>query len=160
MTLENFQEQMDFFIRARGERPAQLIYKCNEDLVRSHGQFYEPAGTQPFQPIARACFGQSYRIATRKNSHWTYVEGYASHPRTGLVVAHAWITRPDAPGQAFDLAWDGDLSDAIYLGIPFRAGYVRKVHLASKRQYYGVLDAWWMDYPLLTGKTALAEVTA
>jgi hypothetical protein len=44
------------------------------------------------------------------------------------------------------------------MGIPFHAEFVRKTHLASKREFYSVLDTWWQDYPLITGATRIEDV--
>jgi len=130
-------------------------YVDMHDIVLQHGQQYHP-GPQIYYPIPKACFHLSYNRSTRKNSGWQYVEGFAVHHKTGLAVNHAWIVRPGT-NIVCDLAWEAHPGNA-YLGIAFDHAYVRKMHLASKRQYYSVLDAWWADHPLLTGQHKIQDV--
>ena len=47
----------------------------------------------------------AYRLAMRRKSPWIYTEGYAVGS-VGLAVHHAWVTRADEPGVAYDLAWE------------------------------------------------------
>jgi hypothetical protein len=75
----------------------------------------------------------------------------------GLPVQHAWVTRADEPGEAYEMAWRHH-ANAAYFGIAFKPEYVRHVFETSGKETYSVLDAWWMDYPLVTGKTAIEEV--
>jgi hypothetical protein len=100
---------------------------------------------------------RGYQLAGRKGSRWIYVEGYAVNPGCPLAVPHAWLTRADTPEQAYDVAWDA-AGDAEYLGIPFQMDYVRHVYRASKKRELGVLEAWWLGYPLVTGATAVEDV--
>lgn len=139
----------------KSERPYIDIH----DLVLRHGQSYYP-GPQCFDPIPRSCFARSYEIATRRNSKWLYVEGYAINTRVGLPVAHAWITPTDSKERLVcELAWETDPGNA-YLGIPFKAEYVKRIYRESKRRYFSVLDAWWAGYPLITGEHKLENVVA
>ena len=39
-----------------------------------------------------------------------------------------------------------------------RRDYVREIYLSSKCKYYGVLDAWWIHSPLVTGETPIEDV--
>lgn len=131
-----------------------------EDLVLHHGYVFERASRKPPKtPIAKACFQQSYRLAMRSRK-WIYCEGVAltSHG-LGLAVNHAWVCRRDAPTIAHDLAWaEGDRSNTAYMGIPFTREFIREVHLASGRECFGVLDAFWMRHPLITGAIAIENV--
>jgi hypothetical protein len=139
-------------------RPAGFLYSSIEDFVLKHGTMYTKAQSSRFIPRPKECFGRAYTVATRKGSPWIYVEGYAVNSNVGLPVPHAWVTQADTPGEAFELAWDD--ADSVYLGIAFRPEYVRQVHIASKRKNYSVLDAWWIDFPLISGVQDLAEVRA
>lgn len=97
-----------------------------------------------------------YQLAvTKKRSPWVYVEGFAVRPCVGFPIHHAWVTHRDFPTLAYDLAWE-NAEGCVYLGIPFKAEYVRSVFLASRRQYYSVLENW--DYPLLSGTQAIDPV--
>lgn len=129
-----------------------------EDLVLKHGTIYKPTRKKPpTSPIPRMCYQNAYRVAVRKGSQWVYCEGFAvaSH---GLALEHAWVTRAASPGEAYDLAWSYDERNA-YMGIAFKPEFVRAVFKASGRlQQFSVLNAWWMGFPLLTGKVNLADV--
>jgi hypothetical protein len=133
-------------------------YDGIEDFVLQNGRAYQPAKS-PHSPMPRGCYQMAHRRAGHAGSPWIYVEGYAVHPLTSLAVPHAWLTRADQPDRAYDVAWKWEYSQgAEYLGIPFRFAYVRQVFLASKRQYYGVLEAWWMHFPLITGEQRIEDV--
>jgi len=160
--LDDLRTNLDLMVRMRNNMAPtdwqrNLIYKGNEDLVLRHGTVYTRAKRKPppVCPIPKACFHQSYRLATRKGSKWIYVEGFATSPDAlGLPVLHAWLTLPAHPGEAFDVAWTH--RDAVYIGIPFQAAFVKSSLRANGE--YSVLDAWPQHYPLLTGKIALADV--
>lgn len=162
-------QQMEMFVLARRTVWAEgladvdkLRYVCNEDLVLKHGRTFTRAHS-PFVPMPKACFSRSYDIATRKANPkgWIYCEGYAIAPKCPMAVNHAWLTRADTPDLAYEVAWDwGGAEDTVYFGMAFEADYVRKVHYASKRQFYSVLDHWWgaNSYPLLTGEVKIEDV--
>jgi hypothetical protein len=158
--LKSLRLQMETFTRLYRMQPSERRFLCIEDLVLQHGTVFRRAVLPPpVEPLHQACFQQSYRLATRKGARWVYCEGYALSKAVGLGVLHAWVTRADKPGDAYDLAWDyGTRKDTAYLGIPFRPEYVREVHHASKREMFSVLDAWWMHYPLITGETRVEDV--
>lgn len=142
--------------------PRPYKYKSLEHFLLTEGQEFTPATTAPpVVRIPRLCFHQSYRLASRRNSRWIYCEGYAINRATGIPLQHAWVVHRDIPNVAHDLAWDVcGRGDVAYLGIAFDTAYVRKVHIASKRKEWSVICAWWMDFPLLTGETDLADVRA
>ena len=133
-------------------------FSCNEDLLLKFGSEYR-YGENLGYPIPKACYHQAYSRSVRKNSPWIYVEGMAWRPGVIMPVNHAWVTRADTPGVAYELAWNGDNAGAVYIGIQFSREYMRKCHLASKAsRLYSVLDTWWMDYPLLSGVDKIEEV--
>lgn len=136
-----------------------LKYICFEDLIVQHGQFFpRAAAPPPVRPVPRECFSQSYRLTMRKGARWIYCEGFALN-EIGMPIHHAWVTKRDAPGEAFDLAWgDERHAEAVYRGIMFKPEFVRETHLASKEGMYSVLDAYWLRYPLMTGKVKIEEV--
>jgi hypothetical protein len=137
----------------------QWRYFGVEALLLAEGRVFPPSAKRsPIERVARACFHQAYRLATRKGSKWLYCEGYAVSGSTGLAVHHAWVTPRSNPGDAYELAWPEDFGDAAYLGIAFDADFVRRMHVASERSTYGVLGAWWVDCPLLSGAVALNDV--
>ena len=125
-----------------------------EDLVLQFGRPYDPAPTQ-HRRGPQACFQAAYRVAAGKSSRWIYVEGFALSEFGAL--RHAWLTRADTPDAAYEVAW-ADREGAEYLGIPLRRDYVREIYLSSKCKYYGVLDAWWIHSPLVTGETPIEDV--
>lgn len=135
-------------------------YLCNEDLVLRQGRAFVRAPKPPVQVIPKACFALAYRLATKRDSKWIYCEGYAVNPRfCGMAVNHAWVTRADDPGLAYELAWPfGSAEDTAYYGMALDAAFVKRTHLSSKRQYFSVLDDWWENYPLLTGEVKIEDV--
>lgn len=161
----NLRAQLEMHINFRRTMVGESFpypYLCNEDLVLKHGRSFFRASRSPVSAIPKACFHQAYRLATRKGSKWIYCEGYAVSPSfCGMAVPHAWVTSPVYPELAYELAWPfGNANNTAYYGIAFDAAYVRKMHLASERLYYSVLDTWWADpdYPLITGETKVEDV--
>jgi hypothetical protein len=154
MAWSELRDELTQMIRLRQSKPHNR-FSCLEDLVLEFGQAYHPVPS-PLAREPKACFQASYQAAARKNSPWIYVEGYALSGGFG-AMPHAWLTSDDTPDAAYETAWDLTVG-AEYLGIPFQFDYVRKVHLASKRKYYGVLDAWWLDFPLVRGETLIENV--
>lgn len=131
---------------------------CFEEFILKHGQLFpRAAAPPPVRPMPRECFHQSYRLTTRKNSRWIYCEGFGLGS-FGMPVHHAWVTKRDAPGEAFDLAWGPDHTGAAYVGIMFKPEFVRETRAASKDGEFSVLDAWWQRYPLMTGKVKIEDV--
>jgi hypothetical protein len=139
-----------------GEMPPVRFYGA-EDLVLQHGQNFVPARRSPLVVEPRECFRRSYFAATRRGSRWIYTEGFGYRPNFGLAIHHAWLTRADTPGVAYDVAWE-ETGDVLYLGVPLRADYVRQVFESSGKQQFGVLMAHWLKYPLLTGKLDIESV--
>ena len=158
--MDHLRQYLDTWVMLRQPRPEGWRFSCIEDLVLQHGTPYEFAAC-PYEAFPKACYDRAYDHATRRKSPWIYVEGYAANSKAGLPVPHAWITRADQPGKAFELAWgfagDPEIHTA-YLGVPIQAGYVRKCHRKSKGGFYSVFDTWWMDHPLVTGATPIEEV--
>lgn len=73
----------------------------------------------------------------------TYCEGYAS---SLIPVNHAWCLDPQ--GRVLELTWEEPGSE--YYGIPFKTEFLRRQLLTQK--YYGLIDAWQSNWPLLRGK--------
>jgi hypothetical protein len=162
-TSTSLHEQLTLYRQLREQGPWKghappTRFSCIEDLVLRHGRTYT-AGRAVHEPVPRACFCRFYKLAGRKGSRWIYVEGYAASAGCRMVMPHAWLTRADTPGRAYDVAWSDAAEGAEYLGIPFRMDYVRRVYHASKRRQFGVLEAWWLGFPLVTGETPVEEVT-
>jgi hypothetical protein len=159
--LEALRGQLDMFTHFRRitlDGPQTYPYLCAEDLIQQRGVVFERSLEEP--PIhawPRACFQRSYQLAQRRRK-WIYCEGFALSPH-GLCVHHAWAIHRDRPRKAVELAWnEGTPDDTAYLGIPFRREFVRDTYAASKRKLYCVLYAYWLDFPLLTGRVKLDDV--
>lgn len=123
-------------------RKKPLSYCCMEDFVLKNGQFY--ADKVPSEDVPRGelkqCFANSQKLAEKQGLR--YVEGYASGI---LPVIHAWVISED--GKVIDPTWE---FGEFYFGVVFPIWYLRKVNLL--RGSYGVLDAWDIGWPLLTGE--------
>jgi hypothetical protein len=158
---DSLREQLKLHIQAfrMGEELNDCAFRGSEDLVLRAGEFYPRTRRKlPTSPVPKACFAQAYRFATHRRSKWIYVEGYAINEKVPMAVPHAWITPRSNPGEAYDLAWRPEVGATAYLGVAFDPGYVRRIHRSSGSQFFSVLDAWWIDYPLVTGETKLADV--
>lgn len=154
-------DQLANFVRLHAmmnhDQRRHLLFACSEDLVLKRGIVYSPSQKKPpVERLPKACFQQSYRLSQRRNSRWVYVEGFALMPAIGIATSHAWVADADGPRVAHDLAWDA--CDAVYIGIPFERDFVRQMHIASGRKWFSVLDAWWINHPLLTGATRIDDV--
>lgn len=136
--------------------PKDWRFRCMEDLVLQHGREYKPAPIT-WATTPRMCFHNSYNRATRRNSRWMYVEGYALRPPLQMAIHHCWLTQADAPESAFDQAWGYDPT-ATYLGVPVAAPYVSSCHKLSGGKQYSVFDTYWMDFALLSGKHRIEDV--
>jgi len=124
------------------------------DLVLKHGRRYtlKPLPEGRWHGDFQLCFANALRAA--KAGRWIYVEGYAiRHGTGGTAVLHAWVTDPNDPTVAYDPTWsDG----AEYFGIPFRVDYV--LAMRKKAGHPGVLDAWELRWPLVTGADRIEDV--
>lgn len=160
--LENLRAQLEQY-----QRLGRMAEQANgwafpflnmQDLLLKHGRLFR-LSERRMKTVPRACFYQTYRLTQRRDSRWVYCEGYAVN-NNGLAVHHAWAIHPAAPADAVELAWDDAApDDTAYIGLPFRCEFVRQTFHAGKRQYYSVLDAWWMSHPILTGAIRLEDVT-
>jgi hypothetical protein len=164
MTLDGLRSYMRAVVSMHRENQFGLAtygyrYCCMEELLLEHGRVYEYRRA-PWTPFPRQCYQSSYQRTTRRGSPWIYVEGVAINPVVPLPVEHAWISRESDPAGAFELAWDYDLQphEGHYVGVPFKSEYVREVFRAGKRQNYGVLNCWWIHFPLLSGKVSIEDV--
>jgi hypothetical protein len=72
-----------------------------------------------------------------------YVEGFAAG-EGGLRIHHAWVT--DGNGRVIDNTWR--VPGVVYVGVPFRCGFVSLTGLKNKG-VGSLLDDFANDYPLL-----------
>jgi len=129
-------------------------YACLSDLVSREGVAF-PWASKPAHiawGTEGECYRNAYYLAT-ENPDYTYVEGYAF----GIIpIVHAWVV--DSNGTVVDNTWREDLvesEDRAYLGIPLKLSYVNKVIV--RREKFGVLDCWELEWPLMTGEHSLVE---
>lgn len=121
-------------------------------FVLKHGRAYKPLPKLPMEfrvhrGIIKECF-RNASMAALQDRCLTYVEGYAS---SIIPVAHAWCVT--ARGQAVELTWDKPGDE--YYGVPFQTEFLRKQLLENK--YYGLIDNWHMNWPLLRGMYPKSE---
>jgi len=94
----------------------------------------------------KQCFQNSYDLCIADEG-LTYCEGYVLSDKLPMPLDHAWCV--DAEGKVVDVT----LADPIgweYCGVMIKKEYMQAV--ISKRGYYGVLDNWQHQWPLLTGE--------
>ena len=118
-----------------------------EDFVLKNGQLFR---TDPSIKVKRGqmkdCFMNAQRLAEGKG--YRYVEGYAA----GIIpMLHGWVV--DENGTVIDPTWKDH--DAVYFGVVIPIEYVWKANVLRKA--YGVLDAWDIGFPLLTGEHKLDD---
>jgi hypothetical protein len=123
--------------------PKGFEFTCIEELVFKHGCRFKP------QPLPRKykklpykqCFQNAVNLMLESGKRLIYCEGYGT---SVIPVLHAWCV--DKKGNVIDPTWD--YKDSVeYFGIPFDPDFVMKSMFKSK--YYGILDNWHDDYPLL-----------
>lgn len=129
-------------------------YKFNgfEQLVLTYGVPFIRTSGLP-RHIKKGPVKLCYQNATNLMLYHglTYCEGFAF---SGLIVTmHAWNL--DAKGNIIDNTWCNRgkkprWEGHEYLGIPFKKEFVTKT--IAEREYYGVIDDWSRDFPLLSGK--------
>lgn len=93
---------------------------------------------------AKNCYGNSYQIAVMDNNI-NYCEGIAVAHNVPLPMAHAWNYIPGL--GVVDSTWKNGVE---YFGVVIPKWYLTQLVLNSSR--YGVLDAWDLGWPLLSGK--------
>lgn len=100
-------------------------------------------------------YEHSYPMGTPKNcfqnatdSGLTYVEGFATTKNVSLLMMHAWNL--DDKNRVVEVTPKRGTEGAEYYGVVLPRWYVIKTILANG--YYGVIDNWHQDFPLLTGE--------
>ncbi len=172
--IESLRIQLDLTRQCRvgmikgSDMEEQFRFFGMEDLVLKHRHVFA-TGNLPrnhrLRDVKRACFYNCYQAAHRHNSPWIYCEGFALIGRLKCFVAHhAWLTRADSPGIAFDPTWTGsfsihDMASATYMGIPFRRQYILQLHRKAQNEFC-VLDAAYNRHALLRGVERLEDVIA
>ena len=88
----------------------------------------------------KECFFNAHRVAMHHGLR--YVEGYAA----GIIpVFHAWNLTEE--GVVVDTTWD---DGKAYFGVELPLWYANRIMM--ERERYGVLDAWEIKWPLITGE--------
>jgi len=119
-------------------------YSCISDFILKNGKAYKLHYSAKFLPQGRMgeCFRNALHFVERGGKDFKYVEGYAFS--VCIPMMHAWAAEGN---HVFDPTWkDGQ----AYFGVEFPLSYVRKV--IFQREKWGVIDAWDIGFPLLTGK--------
>lgn len=124
-------------------------YCCFEDLILSEGVQFDRFLKKPKwikKGIIKQCFKNCFSSVVENPDDLIYCEGYAA----GLIPTHhAWLLYQ---GQVIDPTWHNRFKSIKYeyIGIPFKFNYVLKV--AHETGYYGILDNFTQNYPLLKGE--------
>ena len=127
-------------------------YDSLPDFVFKNGFAFEKTsdrykGTWP----QGECFRNALQfVQTLGPERFVYVEGYAA---CIIPVAHAWVyDREDK--VVIDPTWK-EVGSA-YIGVPFDFHAALKFVLNRKR--YGLIDAFEIGWPLISGETAYSEL--
>lgn len=102
--------------------------------------------------VIKECFSNCLKEVLGHPDRLVYCEGYA----TGVIpVHHAWLSYE---GKVIDPTWDGRdiIRDSTeYFGVAFNFNYVLKI--ATETGYYGVIDNFAQNFPLLRGEHESSE---
>ncbi len=131
---------------ALGGREPSNPYLCIEDFVLQHGQEFQwaPCPEEFRGGEMKECFKNAYQTCLL-DEKLRYVEGYARRTGVPVVVLHGWCV--DENGKVLDPTWE---NGTWYFGVIFGRNYVSDVFKARKE--YGVLEAWQLGSPLISGK--------
>jgi hypothetical protein len=142
---QSFLAQLQAIFDSTGKGPRPLKRSSYQFLL-AYGWFYTP---QPLpKKAAPGAVGECYNNALKlvlDDPGLMYIEGFAAGG-DGLPIHHAWAT--DGTGRAIDITWA--TPGVIYVGVPFKAGWVSLMGLKYKG-VGGLLDDWEHDWPLLRG---------
>jgi hypothetical protein len=143
--LTPFEQALLRQLRIKDSTNAKNILKRTScQFVLEYGWFYEPASVP--KAVKMASEGECYNnalILALTDPSLIYVEGFTAS-EGGVRIHHAWVT--DGRGRAIDITWAAQ--GAVYIGVPFKSGFVSLMGLKNK----GVgspLDDWENGYPLL-----------
>ena len=129
------------------KKPNGFKYKNMYEFILKNGNLHKIIEAE-YTPIykmgkKKECFTNAYNLVDNFPDKLTYVEGYACS--VSIPIYHAWAV--SKTGHVFDPTWNGGKA---YYGVEFPLDYVRKTIL--KRKCWGVIDAWEIGWPLLTGE--------
>lgn len=135
-------------LRASMPKPKGMVFNSYEELLIKMGVPLVQKSKKLPQKIkkmeAKMCFRNSFHMM--QSHHLIYCEGLAF---SGLIVTmHAWNI--DEAGNVIDVTWRSKDFPKEYLGIPFNPKFVNKT--AQNRGWYGIIENWEQDFPLLSGK--------
>ena len=123
-------------------------YGSIEDFILSNGQSFERDFLTGQEEVPRGQMQQCYKNTFDLCLHdpmFSYVEGYAVARDVPLPLMHAWAVTPG--GNVVDPTWKHGVA---YFGVKLPLWYCTQV--VCKTQKWGVLDAWTLGFPLLTGE--------
>lgn len=131
---------------------ARYLNRTIRPFLEQYGCEFEPQSLPKKYGAGRfkGCFENSYRMAIRHSV--IYVEGLAISHSDRDAVAHAWCV--DDNGKVLDRTWT---SGVAYLGVPIKTEFLnrlmaerkKRLEQAGKEMYYGLLDDWEANYPLI-----------
>lgn len=153
MTIEQQLRELNA-IQVQNQMVIGPAFATMRELVLKHGRPFDiqPLPNDKWQRDDGACYANALKAAQTRR--YVYVEGYAvAEGRSELAKLHAWVTDPQNPTVAFDPTWGHGRE---YFGIPFRLEYVVGLHDALGHP--GVIDAWELRWPLLSGEHRIEDV--
>ena len=149
-TVEDYLKMVSAMRKQISGPDSKYKFSSIEEFILQYGQHYPEYQTKPKwvkKGIIKECFSNCLHALMGNSDRLIYCEGYAS----GVIpVHHAWLM---LDGKVVDPTWHG--RDIVspkteYFGIQFNTQYVLKV--ARESGYYGVLDNFAQNYPLLRGE--------
>lgn len=139
----------------------QAIFLKNQNMTPLHGWqggyhgfVYHHALEFEWKPLpddvkpgdAQQCFRNAFELTKDQPERFIYCEGFAA----GIIpVMHAWCIDRETQ-TVVDVTWSGghhEEQGRDYFGIPFNWRYA--VEATLNREYYGIIDDWQNDWPVL-----------
>jgi hypothetical protein len=128
--LTEFEQAMLRQLRAKdGTNAKGILKRTPSQFIHDYGWFYEPAPLPKTVEAGNAdeCYNNAL-VLTLNDSSLIYVEGFAVVRAEGFRIHHAWVT--DGNGRAIDNTWE--VPGVVYVGVPFRCGFVSLMGLKNK----------------------------
>lgn len=159
-TINGVEDFLKFTVQFRKNfrKPSDWRYCCFEEFVLSHGRKFDDRIKRPkwvSKGVIKECFSNCFNEVVKSPDKLIYCEGFA----TGIIPTHhAWLLYE---GKVIDPTWDGrDIikDNTEYFGVPFNYNYLLRV--ATETGYYGIIDNFTQNYPLLRGDHESSEFLA
>lgn len=109
-------------------------------ILQNHGLAHAHVAVARTRGQRGRCYGNALARAMDEPGHIHYVEGLAVHPRTGLVLPHAWVE--DDNGTPLEVTWPST-TGWVFLGMRFSLDDLLRLSEHRDETVLPILDADW-----------------